>query len=99
MGSEGSHSTQNDTSLALGAKQRKKFAIQAKVDDLEAQNNKISMKNKILLEQYEKVFEMLHEARYTKTYELITPVEVNHKLGAPQHERSFALDLGIPVEE
>ena len=30
------------------------------------------MKNEILQEQYEKVFEMLHEARYIKTHELIT---------------------------
>ncbi|KAM2152207.1 hypothetical protein ACFX1R_046561 [Malus domestica] len=50
------------------------------------------MKNEILQEQYEKVFEMLHEARYTKTHELITHVEVNHQLGAPQHGGSFALD-------
>ncbi|KAM2935996.1 hypothetical protein COP2_033646 [Malus domestica] len=68
--------------LAPGAKQRKneqnKFALQVKVDELEAQNNKIAIKNEIVQEQYEKVFEMLHEARYTKTHELITPVEVNH---------------------
>ncbi|KAM1456769.1 hypothetical protein ACFX13_034869 [Malus domestica] len=57
------------------------------------------MKNEILQEQYEKVFEMLHEARYTKTHEVITPVEVNHQLGAPQHGGSFALDMGISVEE
>ncbi|KAM1770687.1 hypothetical protein ACFX11_045594 [Malus domestica] len=57
------------------------------------------MKNEILQEQYEKVFEMLHEARYTKTHELITPVEVNHQLGTPQHGGSFAFDMGIPVEE
>ena len=57
------------------------------------------MKNEVLQEQYEKVFEMLHEARYTKTHELITPVEVNHQLGASQHGMSFALDMGIPVEE
>ncbi|KAM1149740.1 hypothetical protein ACFX2B_029987 [Malus domestica] len=103
MRSEGSHSTQNDTPLAPGAKQRKneqkKFALQAKVDELEAQKNKIAMKNEILQEQYEKVFEMLHKARYTKTHELITHVEVNHQLGAPQHGGSFALDMGIPVEE
>ena len=52
MGSEESHNTQNDTPLATGAKQRKKeqkkFALQAKVDELEAQNNKLAMKNKIL---------------------------------------------------
>ncbi|KAM1666902.1 hypothetical protein ACFX15_045253 [Malus domestica] len=40
---------------------------------------------------------MLHEAKYTKTHELITSVEVNHQLGAPQHGGSFALDMGIPV--
>ncbi|KAM1569450.1 hypothetical protein ACFX10_034571 [Malus domestica] len=86
MGSEGSHNTQNDTPLAPSEKQQKKeqkkFALQAKVDELEAQNNKIAMKNEILQEQYEKVFEMLYEARYTKTHELITHVEVNHQLGA-----------------
>ncbi|KAM1242073.1 hypothetical protein ACFX2G_034469 [Malus domestica] len=91
MGSEGSHSTQNDTPLSPSAKQRKKeqkkFALQANVDELEAQNNKIAMKNEILQEQYEKVFEMFHEARYTKTHELITPVEVNHQLGAPLTRR------------
>ncbi|KAM1242755.1 hypothetical protein ACFX2G_035074 [Malus domestica] len=103
MGSKGSHNTQNDTPLVPGAKSRKKeqkkFALQAKVDELEAQNNKIAMKNAILQEQCEKFFKMLHEARYTKTHELITLVEVNHQLGAPQHGRSFALDMGIPVEE
>ncbi|KAM1263113.1 hypothetical protein ACFX13_028827 [Malus domestica] len=72
---------------------------QAKVDELEAQNNKIAMKNKILQEQYEKVFEMLHEPRYTKTHEFITPVEVNYQLGASQHGGPFAIDMGIHVEE
>ncbi|KAM1241010.1 hypothetical protein ACFX2J_046258 [Malus domestica] len=52
MGSEGSHITQNDTHLALGARQRKKkgkgVALQAKVDELEAQNTKITMKNEVL---------------------------------------------------
>ncbi|KAM1044057.1 hypothetical protein ACFX14_035161 [Malus domestica] len=42
---------------------------------------------------------MLHEARYTKTHELITHVEVNHQLGAPQHGGLFAFDMGILVEE
>ena len=46
MGSEGSHSTQNDTPLAPSAKQQKKqgkrVALQAKVDELEAHNNKIA---------------------------------------------------------
>ncbi|KAM1346290.1 hypothetical protein ACFX2H_035355 [Malus domestica] len=57
------------------------------------------MKNEIFQEQYEKVFEMLNEARYTKAHKLITYVEVNHQLGAPQHGGSFAFDMGIPVEE
>ena len=55
MGSEGSHSTQNDTLLTPSAKQRKnegkRVALQAKVDELEAQNNKITMKNEVLQEQ------------------------------------------------
>ncbi|KAM1639276.1 hypothetical protein ACFXTN_008582 [Malus domestica] len=54
MESEGSHSTQNDTPPAPSAKQRKKegkwVALQAKVDELEAQNNKIAMKNEVLQE-------------------------------------------------
>ncbi|KAM1803928.1 hypothetical protein ACFX12_029852 [Malus domestica] len=53
MGSEESHNTQNDTLHAPSAKQRKKegkgVALQAKVDELEVQNNKIAMKNKINL--------------------------------------------------
>ncbi|KAM2695369.1 hypothetical protein EV1_039870 [Malus domestica] len=71
MGSEGSHNTRNDTPLAPSAKQRKKkgkrVALQAKVDELEAQNNKIAMKNEVLQEQYEKLFETLHETRWTQT--------------------------------
>ncbi|KAM1091743.1 hypothetical protein FF1_019193 [Malus domestica] len=54
MGSEGSHSTQNDTRLAPSVKQRKnegkRVSLQAKVDELEAQNNKIVMKNEVLQE-------------------------------------------------
>ena len=69
MGSEGSHNTQNNTPFAPSAKQRKKegkrVALQAKVDELEAQNNKIAMKNEVLQEQYEKLFETLHETRRT----------------------------------
>ena len=52
MGSERSHNTQNDTPLAPSAKQRKKegkrVALQAKVDELEAQNNKIARKNEVI---------------------------------------------------
>ncbi|KAM2040272.1 hypothetical protein ACFX16_034230 [Malus domestica] len=44
------------------------------------------MKNEILQEQYEKIFEMLHEVRYTKTHKLITHMKVNHQLGAPNAE-------------
>ena len=69
MGSEGSDNTQNDTHFAPSAKQRKKegnrVVLQAKVDELEAQNNKIAMKNKVLQEQYEKLFETLQETRRT----------------------------------
>ena len=46
------HNTQNDTHLAPSAKQRKnegkRVAFQAKVDELEAQNNKIARKNEVL---------------------------------------------------
>ncbi|KAM1953048.1 hypothetical protein ACFX15_007449 [Malus domestica] len=103
MGSEGSHSTQNDTLLAPSAKQRKKegkrVALQVKVDELEAQNNKIAMKNEILQEQYEKLFETLHETRCTQTRELVAPVDINHYLGTPQHGGSPPFDMGIPDEE
>ncbi|KAM1154003.1 hypothetical protein FF1_036410 [Malus domestica] len=88
MGSEGSHSTQNDTPLAPSAKQRKKegkmVALQAKVDELESQNNKIAMKDEVLQEQYEKLFEMLHETRRTQIRELVTPVDINHHLDVSQ---------------
>ncbi|KAM2657023.1 hypothetical protein EV1_012440 [Malus domestica] len=103
MGSEGSQCTQNDTLLALSAKQRKKegkrVVLQAKVDELEAQNNKIAMKNKVLQEQYEKHFETLHETRRTQTRELVAHVDINHHLGAPQHRGSPPFDMGIPDEE
>ncbi|KAM2238330.1 hypothetical protein ACFX1S_013595 [Malus domestica] len=91
MESEGSHNMQNDTPLALGARQRKKegkmVALQAKVDELEAQNNKIAMKNEVLQEQYEKLFETLHETRHTQTRELVTLVEINHHLAASTRSR------------
>ncbi|KAM3001566.1 hypothetical protein FF2_037844 [Malus domestica] len=103
MGSEGSHSTQNDTPLAPSAKQRKnegkRVALQAKVDELEAQNNKIAMKNKILQEQYEKLFETFQEIRCTQTCELVALVDINHHLGTPQHGGSPPFDMGIPDEE
>ncbi|KAM2903252.1 hypothetical protein COP2_003085 [Malus domestica] len=98
--SEGSHSTQNDTPLAPSAKQRKKerkkVVLQAKVDELEAQNNKIAMKNEVLQKQYEKLFETLHETRRTQTRELVAPVDINHHLGTPQHGGSPPFDMGIP---
>ncbi|KAM2548948.1 hypothetical protein TB1_013366 [Malus domestica] len=103
MGSKGSHDTQNDTSLAPSTMQRKKegnkLAFQAKVDELEAKNNKISIKNEIIQEQYEKLFEMFHETRRTQTHELVTPVDINHHQGAPQHRGSPSFDMGIPDEE
>ncbi|KAM1080228.1 hypothetical protein PS2_014592 [Malus domestica] len=103
MRSEGSHSTQNDTPLAPSAKQQKKegnrVALQAKVDELEAQNNKIAMKNEVLQEQYEKLFETLHETRHTQTRELVAPVDINHHLGVFQHGGLPFFDMGIPDEE
>ncbi|KAM1149043.1 hypothetical protein ACFX2B_029379 [Malus domestica] len=103
MGSEGSHSTQNDTHLAPSAKQRKneekRVVLQAKVDKLEAHNNKIAMKNEVLQEQYEKLFETLYETRRTQTHELVAPVDINHHLGTPQHGGSPLFDMGIPDDE
>ncbi|KAM2721979.1 hypothetical protein EV2_042978 [Malus domestica] len=87
MGSERSHNTQNDTPAGPSMKQRKqeenRVTLQAKVDELEVQNNKIAMKNEVLQEQYEKLFEMLHEARQAQTHKLVAPVEVNNQLNAP----------------
>ncbi|KAM2101706.1 hypothetical protein ACFX1T_000055 [Malus domestica] len=57
------------------------------------------MKNKVLQEQYEKLFEMLHKTRCTQTCELVAPVDINHHLGAPQHGGSPPFDMGIPDEE
>ncbi|KAM1003045.1 hypothetical protein ACFX2C_003415 [Malus domestica] len=99
MGREGSHSTQNDTPLAPSAKQQKKegnrVALQVKVDELKAQNNKIPMKNEVPQKQYEKLFETLHETRRTQTCELVTHVDINHYLGAPQHGGSPSFNMGI----
>ncbi|KAM1380949.1 hypothetical protein ACFX2I_022617 [Malus domestica] len=44
------------------------------------------MKNEVLQEQYEKLFETLHETRHTQTCELVTLVDINHHLGAPNTE-------------
>ncbi|KAM1502077.1 hypothetical protein ACFXTO_027466 [Malus domestica] len=89
MGSERSYSTQNDTPIGPSMKQRKqegnRVTLQAKVDELEAQNNKIVMRNEVLQEQYEKLFEMLHEARHAQAHKLVAPAEVNNHLNAPQH--------------
>ncbi|KAM2838166.1 hypothetical protein COP1_029917 [Malus domestica] len=99
MGSEGCHNTQNDTPLAPSTKQRKnegkRVALQAKIDELEAQNNKIAMKNEVLQEQYEK----LHETIRTQTRELVAPMDINHHLGAPQHGRLPSFDMDIPDDE
>ncbi|KAM2866676.1 hypothetical protein COP2_022678 [Malus domestica] len=103
MGSKGSHSTQNDTPHAPSAKQQKNegkmVALQAKVDELQAQNNKIAMKNEVLQEQYEKLFETLYKTMRTQTRELVAPVDINHHLGAPQHGGSPSFDMGILDEE
>ncbi|KAM1164269.1 hypothetical protein TB2_023446 [Malus domestica] len=100
MGSERSHSTQNNTPLGPSMKQRKqegnRVTLQAKVDELEVQNNKIAMKNEVLQEQYEKLFEMLHEARHAQTHKLVAPVEVNNHLNAPQHGGSPISNTDIP---
>ncbi|KAM2733418.1 hypothetical protein EV2_036844 [Malus domestica] len=55
------------------------------------------MKNNVLQEQYEKLFETLHETMHTQTRELITPVDINHHLGTPQHGPPF--NMGIPDKE
>ena len=102
MGSGGSHSTQNDTPLAPSVKQlrrkRKRFALQAKIEELEAQNNKTAMKNEVFQEQYEKLFEMLHEARHARTHELIAFVEANYHLGTPQPRGSPVFNI-VPDQE
>ncbi|KAM1728596.1 hypothetical protein ACFX12_019079 [Malus domestica] len=89
MGSERSHSTQNDTHIGPSMKQRKqernRVTLQAKVDELEAQNNKIVIRNEALQEHYEKLFEMLHEARHAQSHKLIAHAEVNNHLNVPQH--------------
>ena len=41
----------------------KNVALQAKIEELEAQNNKMVIKNEILQEQYDKLFEVFHKAR------------------------------------
>ncbi|KAM2668105.1 hypothetical protein EV2_019725 [Malus domestica] len=57
------------------------------------------MKNEVFHEQYEKLFETLHETRRTQTHELVTPVDINHYLGAPQHGGSPSFYMGIPDKE
>ncbi|KAM1380554.1 hypothetical protein ACFX2I_022265 [Malus domestica] len=100
MGSERSHSTQNDTPIGPSMKQRKqegnRVTLQAKVDELKAQNNKIVMRNEVLQEQYEKLFEMLHKARHAQAHKLVALAEVNNHLNAPQHGRSPISNTDIP---
>ncbi|KAM1675196.1 hypothetical protein ACFX13_041504 [Malus domestica] len=57
------------------------------------------MKNEVIHEQYEKLFETLHETRRTQTRELVTLVDINHHLGALQHKGSHSFDMGIPDKE
>ncbi|KAM1446644.1 hypothetical protein ACFXTO_005840 [Malus domestica] len=44
------------------------------------------MKNEVIQEQYEKLFETLHETIRTQTGELVALVDINHHLGAPNTE-------------
>ncbi|KAM0966199.1 hypothetical protein ACFX2C_021995 [Malus domestica] len=103
MRSERSHNTQNDTPIGPNMKQRKqegnKVTLQAKVNELEVQNNKIQMKNEVLQEQYEKLFEMLHEARHAQIHKLVAPVEVNNHLNAPQHGGLPISNMDIPDKD
>ncbi|KAM1053803.1 hypothetical protein ACFX2C_001242 [Malus domestica] len=57
------------------------------------------MKNEVLQEQYEKLFETLHETMRTQTCELVAPMDINHHLGARQHGGSPSFDMDIPDEE
>ncbi|KAM2034560.1 hypothetical protein COP2_038613 [Malus domestica] len=57
------------------------------------------MKNEVLQEQYKKLFEALLETKRTQTRKLVTPVDINHHLGAPQHRGSPFFDIGIPDEK
>ncbi|KAM1903008.1 hypothetical protein ACFX13_040575 [Malus domestica] len=57
------------------------------------------MKNEVLQEQYDKLFETFHETRRTQTRELVAPVDINHHLGTPQHGGSPLFDMSIPNEE
>ncbi|KAM2189209.1 hypothetical protein ACFX1R_032663 [Malus domestica] len=57
------------------------------------------MKNEVLQEQYEKLFDMLHEARHAQTHKLVAPVEVNNHLNAPQHGGSPISNADIPDKD
>ncbi|KAM1441367.1 hypothetical protein ACFXTO_009490 [Malus domestica] len=57
------------------------------------------MKNEVLQEQYEKLFETLHETMGTQTCVLVAPVDISHHLDAPQHRGSPSFDMGILDDE
>ncbi|KAM1782369.1 hypothetical protein ACFX11_040840 [Malus domestica] len=57
------------------------------------------MKNEVLQEQYEKLFEMLYETRCTQTRELVALVDSNHHLGTLKHGGLPPFDMGIHDEE
>ncbi|KAM1109820.1 hypothetical protein ACFX19_009292 [Malus domestica] len=57
------------------------------------------MKNEVLQEQYEKLFETLHETMGTQTCVLVAPVDISHHLDALQHRGSPSFDMGILDEE
>ncbi|KAM1255807.1 hypothetical protein ACFX2G_030602 [Malus domestica] len=60
---------------------------------------KITMKNEVLQEKYEKLLKTLHETMRTQTRELVAHVDINHHLGGPQNGGSPSFDMGIPDEE
>ncbi|KAM1180583.1 hypothetical protein ACFX2G_020034 [Malus domestica] len=49
------------------------------------------MKNEVLQEQYEKLFETLHETRCTQTREFVALVDINRYLGTPNTEGHLPL--------
>lgn len=78
---------QNDSSPMPSVKQRirerKKYVLQAKVIELEDENNKIAIRNEIFQEQYKELFGMLYEARKTRSHEPIALMTVDHHVGTP----------------
>ena len=57
------------------------------------------MKNEVLHEQYEKLFETLHETRRTQTRELVTPVDINHHLPPNKEGHLLSTWLSLMMSE